>query len=71
MLDMDTNQNPGENNMNVIHETQEWAEQTPPGSAKANQEASNQRRGERRPTNWAKLKDMITKVQQEEESKLQ
>ena len=69
MLDVDTNQGDGENVMKTIAEAQEWSEQTPPGSPRA-AAAQRARGGERKPTNWAKLKDLITQVQQEEESKL-
>lgn len=55
MLDIDQNQKP---NMQVIEETQEWAEQTPPGTGKPKGQVS-----------WGKLKEMITNLAEEEASK--
>lgn len=51
MLDFDQNKE-----MQPIHETQEWTEHSPPGSAK--------------PQNWNKLKEMITKLAVEESKKV-
>lgn len=50
MLDHDQNKN-----MQPIHETQEWAESSPPGSAK--------------PGQWSKLKAMISELAEEEAKK--
>ena len=52
MLDFDQNKG-----MQPIHETQEWAEQSPPGSAKGD-------------TKWNKLKEMITSLAEEEAKKI-
>lgn len=53
MLEVDQNQ--GGQKMGTIVETQEWAEHTPPGTAKG-----------KGPSNWSKLKQMITNLAEEE-----
>ena len=51
MLDYDQNKG-----MQPIHETQEWTEQSPPGTAHGNK--------------WSKLKEMITNLAVEESKKV-
>jgi hypothetical protein len=53
--------------MRTIPETQEWAEQTPPGSAGA---TGGPQQREPVKANWANLKAMITRVQEEEHKKM-